>query len=548
MTNKDLANVLFPNITKTVEDYKNMYPKRELKEGEKVTRFAPSPTGFMHLGGFYQAIIDKVLAHNSNGIFYLRNEDTDQKREVKEAVELIMDTLNYYDVKPDEYEYNGNIVGNYGPYIQSERKEIYHAFIKYLIEIDRAYPCFCKKEELDQMREKQEKYKARIGYYGRYAKCRNLSIDEIIEKIKNGEEYVIRFKSLGDNEKRFFFDDLVRGTLSLPENDQDIVIMKSNDKLPTYHFAHFVDDFLMGTTHVVRGEEWLPSVPVHVELFKAFDAKPPKYIHTPLIVKKEGNSVRKLSKRKDPEATMSYYEENGYPQEAVIESLMTIINSNYEEWHDKNPEKTYLDFTFSPKKMSSSGGALYDIEKLNNISKNFISKLSAIEVYDRLSIWSKKYDEKFYELITKYKDYTINILNIERVQKKPRKDYENYKSIKPQIWYMYDELFDKKEYNFQNITDKNEIKLILNTYVEKYYDESDDKDTWFNKVKELSEELGYASNMKEYKENPEKFKGNVADVSTVIRVAVTTSSQTPDLYEILKLLGKEKIIKRINLI
>ena len=548
MTNKDLANVLFPNITKTVEDYKNMYPKRELKEGEKVTRFAPSPTGFMHLGGFYQAIIDKVLAHNSNGIFYLRNEDTDQKREVKEAVELIMDTLNYYDVKPDEYEYNGNIVGNYGPYIQSERKEIYHAFIKYLIEIDRAYPCFCKKEELDQMREKQEKYKARIGYYGRYAKCRNLSIDEIIEKIKNGEEYVIRFKSLGDNEKRFFFDDLVRGTLSLPENDQDIVIMKSNDKLPTYHFAHFVDDFLMGTTHVVRGEEWLPSVPVHVELFKAFDAKPPKYIHTPLIVKKEGNSVRKLSKRKDPEATMSYYEENGYPQEAVIESLMTIINSNYEEWHDKNPEKTYLDFTFSPKKMSSSGGALYDIEKLNNISKNFISKLSAIEVYDRLSIWSKKYDEKFYELITKYKDYTINILNIERVQKKPRKDYENYKSIKPQIWYMYDELFDKKEYDFQNITDKNEIKLILNTYVEKYYDESDDKDTWFNKVKELSEELGYASNMKEYKENPEKFKGNVADVSTVIRVAVTTSSQTPDLYEILKLLGKEKIIKRINLI
>ncbi|MBP3461287.1 MAG: glutamate--tRNA ligase [Bacilli bacterium] len=548
MTNKDLANIIFPNITKTVEDYKNMYPKRELKEGEKVTRFAPSPTGFMHLGGFYQAIIDKILAHNSNGIFYLRNEDTDQKREVKEAVELIMNTLNYYDVKPDEYEYNGNIVGNYGPYIQSERKEIYHAFIKYLIEIDRAYPCFCKKEELDQMREKQEKYKARIGYYGRYAKCRNLSIDEIIEKIKNGEEYVIRFKSLGDNEKRFFFDDLVRGTLSLPENDQDIVIMKSNDKLPTYHFAHFVDDFLMGTTHVVRGEEWLPSVPVHVELFKAFDAKPPKYIHTPLIVKKEGNSVRKLSKRKDPEATMSYYEENGYPQEAVIESLMTIINSNYEEWHDKNPEKTYLDFTFSPKKMSSSGGALYDIEKLNNISKNFISKLSATEVYNRLSNWSKKFDEEFYELITKYKDYTINILNIERVQKKPRKDYENYKSIKPQIWYMYDELFDKKEYDFQNITDKNEIKLILNTYVEKYYDESDDKDTWFNKVKELSEELGYASNMKEYKENPDKFKGNVADVSTVIRVAITTSSQTPDLYEILKLLGKEKIIKRINLI
>ena len=549
MTNKDLANVIFPDITKTIEDYKQIYPKRELKEGEKVTRFAPSPTGFMHLGGFYQAIIDYVLAKNSNGIFYLRNEDTDQKREVKEAVELIMKTLNHYDVKPDEYEYEGKIIGNYGPYIQSERKEIYHTFIKYLIEIDRAYPCFCTKEEVDEIRAKQEKYKARIGYYGRYAKCRNLSIAEKIEKIKNGEEYVIRFRSLGNNEKRFFFEDLVRGTLSLPENDQDIVIMKSSDRLPTYHFAHFVDDYLMGTTHVVRGEEWLPSVPIHIELFKAFDAKPPKYIHTPLIVKKEGNSVRKLSKRKDPEATMSYYEENGYPTLAVIESLMTIINSNYEEWHDKNPEKSYLEFPFSPKKMSSSGGALYDIEKLNNISKNIISKMSAKEVYSDLYNWSEKYDKEFFELISKYKEYTTNILNIEREQKKPRKDYENYKAIKPQIWYMYDELFNKKEkeYDFLNITDKDEIKLILNTYIDKYYNDNDDKDTWFNKVKELSEELGYASNMKEYKEDPSKFKGNVADISTVIRVAVTTSSMTPDLYEILRLLGKDRIKSRIEL-
>ena len=549
MTNKDLANVIFPDITKTIEDYKQIYPKRELKEGEKVTRFAPSPTGFMHLGGFYQAIIDYVLAKNSNGIFYLRNEDTDQKREVKEAVELIMKTLNHYDVKPDEYEYEGKIIGNYGPYIQSERKEIYHTFIKYLIEIDRAYPCFCTKEEVDEIRAKQEEYKARIGYYGRYAKCRNLSIAEKIEKIKNGEEYVIRFRSLGNNEKRFFFEDLVRGTLSLPENDQDIVIMKSSDRLPTYHFAHFVDDFLMGTTHVVRGEEWLPSVPIHIELFKAFDAKPPKYIHTPLIVKKEGNSVRKLSKRKDPEATMSYYEENGYPTLAVIESLMTIINSNYEEWHDKNPEKSYLEFPFSPKKMSSSGGALYDIEKLNNISKNIISKMSAKEVYSDLYNWSEKYDKEFFELISKYKEYTTNILNIEREQKKPRKDYENYKAIKPQIWYMYDELFNKKEkeYDFLNITDKDEIKLILNTYIDKYYNDNDDKDTWFNKVKELSEELGYASNMKEYKEDPSKFKGNVADISTVIRVAITTSSMTPDLYEILRLLGKDRIKSRIEL-
>lgn len=549
MTNVDLANIIFPDITKTIDDYKKMYPERELKEGQKVTRFAPSPTGFMHLGGFYQAIIDKVLAHNSDGIFYLRNEDTDQKREVKEAVALIMDTLNHYDIVPDEYEYEGNIVGNYGPYIQSERKEIYHTFIKYLIEIGRAYPCFCKKEELDEMRSKQEKYKARIGYYGSYAKCRKLSIDEMIEKIKNGEEYVIRFKSMGDNDKRFFFDDLVRGTLSLPENDIDIIIMKSNDKLPTYHFAHFVDDYLMHTTHVVRGEEWLSSVPVHIELFKAFGVKPPKYIHTPLIVKRDGDSVRKLSKRKDPEATMSYYKELGYPKEAVIESLMTIINSNYEEWHTANPDKTYLDFTYSPKKMSSSGGALYDLEKLNNISKNIISKFKADYLYEELSKWAKEYDNEFYEIITKYKEYTINILNIEREQKKPRKDYENYSSIKGLIWYMYDEYFnnDERTYDYQTITDKTEIKLILNTYFDKYFDVSD-KDVWFDKIKALCDELGYASNMKDYKENPDNYKGNVADVSTVIRVAITTSSQTPDLYELLKLLGKERCLKRIDLI
>ena len=550
MTNKDLANIIFPDVTKTIDDYKNMYPERTLKEGEKVTRFAPSPTGFMHLGGFFQAIIDKILVQNSGGVFYLRNEDTDTAREVEGAVELIMDTLKHYDIVPDEYEFKGNIVGNYGPYIQSERKEIYHTFIKYLIEIGRAYPCFCKKEELDEMRSKQEKYKARIGYYGSYAKCRKLSIEEQIEKIKNGEEYVIRFKSMGDNDKRFFFDDLVRGTLSLPENDMDYIIMKSNDKLPTYHFAHFVDDYLMHTTHVVRGEEWLSSVPFHIELFKTFGVKPPKYIHTPLIVKREGNSVRKLSKRKDPEATMSYYKELGYPKEAVIESLMTIINSNYEEWLTANPDKTYLDFTYSPKKMSASGGALYDLEKLNNISKNIISKFKADYLYDELVKWSKEYDNEFYELITKHKDYTINILNIEREQKKPRKDYENYSSIKGLIWYMYDELFfnDERTYDYQSITDKEEIKLIVNTYFNEYYDESDDKDTWFNKIKELCDKLGYASNMKEYKENPDNFKGNVADVSTVIRVAITTSSQTPDLYEILKLLGKEKCLERINMI
>ena len=540
---KELANLIFPNIDKTLEDYKNMYPERNI-DGS-VTRFAPSPTGYMHLGGFYQAIIDYVISKNTNGIFYLRNEDTDQKREVEQAVELIMSTLNHYDIVPNEYEYEGKIVGNYGPYIQSERKEIYHAFIKYLIEIDRAYPCFCSKEDLDEIRETQEAGKKRTGYYGRYAKCRRLDIDEMINKVKNGESYVIRFKSLGNFEQKFDFDDLVRGIIQLPENDQDIVIMKSDNKLPTYHFAHVVDDYLMHTTHVVRGEEWLPSVPIHIELFNAFGFEAPKYVHTPLIVKKEGNSVRKISKRKDPEASMSYYEELGYPKEAVIESLMTIINSNYEEWHTANPDKSFMEFEFNPKKMSASGGALYDIEKLNNISKNIISKYTATYVFDELNEWSKKYDLEFNELINKYKDYTINILNIERVQAKPRKDYENFSSIKSKIWYMYDELYNEVEYEFQKINDKNDLKEIFDTYLE-LYDESDDKETWFNKIKQLCDKLGYASDMKEYKQNPDNFKGNVADVSTAIRVGVTSKSMTPDLYEILRLLGRDKIKERFS--
>lgn len=543
---KELANLIFPDIDKTVDDYKKIYPERNI-EGY-VTRFAPSPTGFMHLGGFYQAIIDFLIAKNTNGVFYLRNEDTDQKREVESAVELIMSTLRHYNIMPDEYEYNGNIVGNYGPYVQSERKEIYHAFIKYLIEIGRAYPCFCTNEEKEEVRKIQEKTKQRTGYYGRFAKCRRLNVEEAIRRVKNNEPYVIRFKSNGSHEEHFFFDDLVRGRLSLPQNDQDIVIMKSDNKLPTYHFAHVVDDYLMHTTHVVRGEEWLPSVPIHVELFEALGLKAPKYVHTPLIVKKEGNSVRKLSKRKDPEATMSYYEENGYPIEAVIESLITIINSNYEEWHTKNPDKTYLEFEFNPKKMSASGGALYDMEKLNNISKNFISTLKAEEVYDRVFKWSLKYDNKFNQLLTKYKDYSINIFNIERNQKKPRKDYINYSNVLSQIWYMYDELFTNLNYEFAKINDIEEIKNILKLYIDKYYNESDTQEEWFNKMKLLCDELGYASNMKDYKLNPDNYKGNVADISTVIRVALTTKTMTPDLYQIMKLLGKDRIESRINII
>ena len=545
MTNKELANLIFPNIDKTLEDYKEMYPRRE---GDfAVTRFAPSPTGYVHIGGIYQAIIDFLIARNNNGVFFLRIEDTDQKRELKEAVDLIKEALYYYGLVPNEYQLDGKTVGNYGPYVQSERKEIYHAFIKHLIEIDRAYPCFCTHDTLEELRTMQEHKKQRTGYYGKYAKCRQLSIEEMAEKIKNGETYVIRFKSLGDFERKFKFNDLVKGELELSENDEDFVIMKSDNLLPTYHFAHIVDDYLMGTTHVVRGEEWLSSAPKHVELFNAFGFKVPNYVHTPLIIKKEGNSIRKISKRKDPEASMSYYTDLGYPAVAVIESLMTIINSNYEEWHRENPDKNFTDFTYNPTKMSSSGG-LYDLEKLNNISTDFISKMKADELVEDSYNWACQYNESLKNLIDRDREYYRSILNIERDQEKPRKDIVNYSMIESLIWYMYDEDFNsrEKEYEWKNITDINEIKNILNVYFDKYYDASDDKETWFNKVKELCDELGYASNIKEYKANPEAFKGNVSDVSTVIRVAITSKSNTPDLYHIINLLGKERIMERIS--
>lgn len=544
MTNKDLADLIFPNITKTIEDYENIYPSRN---GKVTTRIAPSPTGFMHIGGVYQAIVDYMIAKNNNGVFMLRIEDTDQKREVKEAVDLIHNTLNNLGIIPDEFERDGKMHGNYGPYVQSERKEIYHAFIKHLIEIGRAYPCFCTKEYLDELRVMQEHKKQRTGYYGKYAKCRNLSVDEMIENIKAGMPYVIRFKSMGDFERKFKFHDEVKGDLELSENDEDFVIMKSGDLLPTYHFAHLVDDHLMRTTHVIRGEEWLSSVPKHVELFNTFGFELPKYVHTPLIVKKEGNSIRKISKRKDPEATMSYYSEHGYPKEAVVESLMTIINSNYEEWHTANPDKSFEEFVYDPTKMSS-GGAYYDLEKLGSLSKDIISKKKATDLCEETYKWACEYNESLKNLIEKDKDYYTKILNIEREQEKPRKDIVYYSMIEDLIWFMYDDLFEsrEKEYEWKNITDKEEIKKILNTYFSKYYDDNDDKDTWFNKVKEMCDELGYASNIKDYKKEPEKYKGNVADISTVIRVAVTSKSNTPDLYEILKLLGKERIMNRVN--
>ena len=545
MTNKELAELMFPNITKTIEDLEKEYPERG--ENVTVTRFAPSPTGFMHIGNFLSVVIDYVIAKRNKGVFYLRNEDTDQAREVEGAVEYIMHVLDHYKFNPDEYEIKGGVTkGNYGPYIQSERRDIYKVFIKYLISEGKAYPCFMTAEEMAEIRDNQAKAKVRIGIYGKFAKSRNLTPDEAWERIQAGEQYTVRLKSEGNFNHTFIFNDLANGEMKLHENDNDTVIYKSSTELPTYHFAHLVDDHLMRTTHVIRGQEWMASVPVHYELFKTFGYKMPKYVHTPLILKKDGDQIRKISKRKDPEARMTFYEENGYPIYSVIESIMTIANSNYEAWRDGHPDAEFTDFDFSAKKMSPSG-ALYDLDKLDNISKNYISRLTKDQVFDFLDEWSKEYDNEFNEIINKDVDYTKAILNIEREQKKPRKDYAKWSDVRPAIWYMFDELYNPSEFAWGKINDMDEIKSIVTNYVGNYYNPDDDKETWFNRIKELTESMeGYTSNMKEYKENPDAFKGNVADVSTCIRVALTSRDQTPDLYEIIRLLGKDRIVSRIN--
>ena len=540
MTNKDLADLLFPNVTKTIEDYEKIYPERQLKEGTIVSRFAPSPTGRVHMGNLFASFVPEVFARQTDGVFILRIEDTDAKRAIENGIELILDDLKNYNYKIDENPIDG---GNYGPYIQTERKEIYDAFAKYLVSIGRAYPCFCSEEDLTNMRSEQEAKKERIGYYGKYAKCRNLTYEEVKAHLDNGDKYVIRLRSQGDFNKKIIFKDLIKGTIELPENDLDQVIIKS-DGIPPYAFAHVVDDHLMRVTHVTRDDSYISSVPYHMELWEAFNFKKPKFAHLLPLCIKDGETIRKISKRKDPEAAVSFYHERGIPKEAIKLYFATLLNSNFEEWYLQNQDKSYRDFTFTFNKMSKSG-PLFDLDKLLNISRNYISRLTKDEVYDDLLTWSNTYDKDFYNLIIKYKEYTKNILNIERQQKKPRKDYSSYSDIKDQVFYMYDELYNPDNYEWGQITDKKEINTILNLYMEKYYDVSD-KDTWFNNIKLLSEELGYAGNMKDYKNNPENYKGSVADVSTVLRVAITSKSMTPDLYEIMRLLGKDRIIERIK--
>ena len=548
MTNKEYANILLPNVKHTWEEYEEMYPERKLDEGAIVTRYAPSPTGLPHMGNLFQNFMAMSFAKQSNGIYYLRIEDTDTSRTIENGNSKILEALKPFKISFDEGVISETEEsGIYGPYIQSKREDIYKAYAKKLIEEDKAYASFLSKEEIDEIREIQTKSKQRIGIYGRYAKDRFMPKEEVIKKIEDGEKYVIRIKSPGNFYEKIVVNDLIKGKIEMPENDIDEVIIKS-DGLPTYHFAHAVDDHLMHTTHVFRDDTWVSSLNKHIQLFELLGVKPPKYAHLAPLTKNDNGKVRKLSKRYDPEATLLYYDEKGIPKEAVMLYLATITNSNFEGWLDQNPNGKIEDFTFTFKKCSSSAGTLFDLPKLYNISKNYISRLTKDEVYKRALEYSEKYDKEFYDLLVKYEDYSKSIFNIEREQKKPRKDYSSFEDIKNQIWYMYDELFDKyfEKYDFQKVTDKEEINKIIITYIEKYYDEADDKETWFNKIKELSDELGYASDMKAYKENPDSYKGSVADVSTVIRVALTSSSMTPDLYELLKLIGKDRIKERFS--
>lgn len=545
MNYKELADLLYPDVAMSIDDLEKKYPKRDLPDHSEVCRFAPSPTGRMHLGNLFASFMPEVFAHQSNGVFILRIEDTDDKRAIENGINLIFNDLRAYNYQIDESLLTG---GEYGPYIQTQRKDIYKVCAKYLVSIGRAYPCFCSEEDLNVMREKQEKCKERIGYYGKYAKCRNLSIEEVKKHLENGDKFVLRLKSMGDFEKKIVYTDLVKGRLELPENDIDQVLIKS-DGIPPYAFAHVVDDHFMRVTVVTRDDSYISSVPYHFEIWDAMGFTKPRFAHLLPLNIKDGETIRKISKRKDPEAAVAFYHERGIPVEAIKLYFATLLNSNFEEWYIANPNKSYRDFHFDFSKMSKSG-PLFDMEKLINISRNYLSRVSAPVLYENLKKWASEFDKEFYDIIDKYKEYTINILNIEREQDKPRKDFSCYSDIKNYIWYMFNEYFDSadREYEFKNITDRALIKEILKEYMDNYYDASDDKDTWFDKIKELAVKFGFANNMKEYKNNPEAFKGNITDIATVIRVGVTTRSMTPDLYDILRLLGKEEINRRIDMI
>lgn len=540
-TQKKLAELLFPDITETPADMEAKFPERNLKEGARVTRLAPSPTGFLHFGNLFTGTVAYRTAKVTDGIFFVRVEDTDQKRKVEGAIEVMLDGLKAFDVVADEGVVGENEEkGNYGPYYQSQRKPIYHVFAKSLVEQDLAYPCFCSAEDLDEIRAAQEN-ESNKGYWGKYAKCRTLSLEEIEANIKEGKTWTLRLKSPGDLTKKCYFDDMIKGKIEMPENVQDVVLLKS-DGIPTYHFAHAVDDHIMRTTHVIRGDEWMSSCPIHLQLFKCLGFKLPKFAHVSPIMKEENGNKRKLSKRKDPEAAVTFYIEQGYPKESVNEYIMTLMNSNFEDWRKTNKEAPLEAFPFNLKKMSVSG-ALFDMVKLNDISKNVISLMPAKKVYDYTAAWAKEYDKEFYELLTRDEEYSVNILNIDREGPKPRKDIACFSEVKDYVSYFFNEIADLKMELPENIT-SDMAKEILELYVEEY-DASRDKDGWFGHIKEMCEKLGYTPSVKEYKKNPDAYKGHVGDVSTVIRLAVTGRKNTPDLYAIMQILGENEVKSRL---
>ncbi len=541
MDNNLLADLLYPNIKTFPEDIEARYPKRDLPEGAKVTRFAPSPTGFLHIGNLYGAFTDERLAHTSGGVFYLRIEDTDAKRTVPNGIAIIIETLKKLGVEFDEGAVIDGDNGAYGPYRQSERAEIYQTYAKQLIREGKAYPCFCTEEELAAIREKQEAEKLTPGYYGEFAIWRDAPIEKIQEKLAEGAPFVLRFRSEGNINNKMKFSDQIKGTIDVTENDIDHVVLKS-DGIPTYHFAHAVDDHLMGTTHVVRDESWLSTLPFHIQLFKALGFKMPKYCHTAQVLKLDNGNKRKISKRKDPEAALTYYHSQGYPVAAVREYLMTLLNSNFEEWRLANPNSPIEDFNFTTKKMAVSG-SLFDLDKLNDVSKNVISRMTADEVYDQTLAWAKENDSEFASILENDREYAVRILSIGRGGKKPRKDIALWSEVKNYVSFFYDSLFQRND-SVPDSFDKSDVMSVLSDFKESY-DATVDQSQWFNNIKAIAEKNGFCPDMKQYKANPEAFKGSVADVSMFLRLAVTGRMNSPDLYEVMQILGKERVISRV---
>ncbi len=544
---KKLADLIFPEITETIEDLEKRYPKRNLPDGAKVTRFAPSPTGFLHTGSLFASMISRKMAKDSNGVFFIRLEDTDQKREVQGSGDSLVDQLNKFGVSPDEgYLGTNKEIGNYGPYVQSQRADIYKVVIKYMLENNMAYPCFCSPEELSEMRKVQEVKKENFGYYAEYAKCSKLTVEEAIERIENGDKFVIRFRSMGDYRNKVAIDDAIRGHIEMAENDQHLVIYKS-DGLPTYHFAHLVDDHFMRTTHVTRGEEWMPSLPMHVELFKSMNWEAPTYAHLPVIMKLDNGNRRKLSKRKDLEAAVSFFLEQGYPIEGFMEYLYTIANSNYEAWRIENPTLDKDEFKFSFEKMSLDG-ALFDLDKVKFLCKEKLGKMNTKEFSESSLKWAEVYNQEFAELIKSNYSLYQQIVSIEREKENPRKDYEKYSDVLPLIKFFYNDFYNEmaKELVFPENYKEENINEVLKEYV-KVFDLNLSEEDWFNQMKGIAEACGYATNRKDYKKNPEAYKGQVSDVAAILRLVVTLRLQSPNLYFVMQILGKEEVTRRLSM-